>query len=65
LGFWHVRFLDRWRDKILVPYKNRDIDAAQTVSELSSYYNLLIKNIDGVDIPTYGADSIPVEPPRS
>ena len=62
---FHVRFLDRWRDKILVPYKNRDIDTAQTVGELSSYYNLLIKHIDGVDIPTYGADSIPVEHTRS
>ncbi|HEY9080396.1 hypothetical protein [Magnetovibrio sp.] len=62
---FHVRFLDHWRDKILIPYKRQDIDMAETIKELSSYYNLLIKHIDAVDIPTYGQDSIPVEHTRS
>jgi len=61
----HVRFLDFWRDRVLVPYKTQAVQTEQTIEELSRFYNLIIKHIDSEDIPTYGSEAITVEHTRS
>jgi len=61
----HIHFLDFWRDNVLLPYKNQEVQAEQTIENLSTFYNLLIKHIDGEDIPTYGCESITVEQTRT
>ena len=61
----HIRFLDYWRDNVLLPYKTQAIQTEQTTENLSSFYNILIKHIDNEDIPTYGSEAITVEQTRS
>ena len=53
----HISFLDHWRDNILLPYKRQNMDDQGMIAELSDFYNLVIKHIDGEDLPTYGADA--------
>lgn len=61
----HLSFLDHWRDNILLPYKRQDLDTQGTIDELSNFYNLVIKHIDGEDLPTYGADTVTAQQTRA
>ncbi|HEY9080397.1 hypothetical protein [Magnetovibrio sp.] len=61
----HIRFLDYWRDKVLMPYKTETVEREQTIEELTKFYNLIIKHIDSEDIPTYGSQSVAVEHTRA
>ena len=61
----HIRFLDFWRDEVLLPYKNKDVQNEQTIEKLSKFYNLIIKHIDDEDIPAYGEEAITVQQTRA
>ena len=61
----HLRFLDFWRDEVLVPHKNRTVDFKTTSDGVTQFYNLIIQHIGETDIPTYGPDAITVEQTRN
>lgn len=60
----HVRFLDFWKNEVLLPHKTGEAAREETAGALARFYNLLIKHIDKTDIAHYGPDAIEVERTR-
>ncbi|HEY9079473.1 hypothetical protein [Magnetovibrio sp.] len=60
----HLSFLDYWSEHVLFPHKKQETSTEQTIDNVVTFYNLIIKHIEHTDIPTYGSNAVTVEQTR-
>ncbi|GAA0574769.1 hypothetical protein [Caenispirillum bisanense] len=53
----HRRFLDHWRDAVLVPYVAGDLAGEEYYQAVAAFYALVLRHIGNTDQPTYGRAS--------